>query len=65
MNDASGGAAGLMIIRLWTETGDRMRVRITCTTELASDRPVTAYASTRTEVLERVEDWLDALVTPR
>lgn len=54
-----------MIIRLWTETGDRMRVRITCTTELASDRPVTAYASTRTEVLERVEDWLDALVTPR
>lgn len=54
-----------MVLHLWVETGDRMRVRITRTIDLASDQPTTTYASTKAEVLEQVAGWLDALVTPR
>lgn len=54
-----------MVIRLWTETGDRMRVRITRTEDLRSDQTTTTYAATKSETLQIVQDWLDSLVTPR
>jgi hypothetical protein len=54
-----------MDLHLWTETGDRMRVRITRTTDLPSGHMSTSYAATVSEVLEAVQSWLDSLVTPR
>jgi len=53
-----------MVLRLWTEPGDRLRVRITASTELDAGT-VTTYAATPAEVLARVQDWLDLFVTPR
>lgn len=54
-----------MVLRLWTEPGDRLRVRITRTADVHSDVGSTTYAATRGEVLEQVGDWLDGFVTPR
>jgi hypothetical protein len=54
-----------MILRLWVEPGERMRVRVTRTVDLGAEEPSTTYASTKTEVVDLVEDWLDSLVTPR
>lgn len=54
-----------MILRLWTEPGERMRVRITRVVDLGSEESVTTYSSTRDQVVEVVEDWLDSLVTSR
>jgi hypothetical protein len=65
VNDTADGPAGLMVLHLWTETGDRMRVRVTRTLDLSSDQSTTSYASSKPEVLEAVESWLDSLVTPR
>lgn len=65
MSNAAGGPAGLMVLHLWTEPGERMRVRITRTVDLGSEEAVTTYASTTAQVVELVEDWLDCLVTPR
>lgn len=65
VNDAVGRPACLMILRLWIEPGGRMRVRITRTVDVGSEESATTYASTRAEVVELVEDWLDSLVTPR
>lgn len=65
MNDAAGAAAGVLILRLWIEPDDRLRVRITASTALDSAEPVTSYAASSAEVLDRVRQWLDAFVTPR
>lgn len=54
-----------MVLHLWTETGDRMRVRITRTADLRSDQAATSYAASKEETLELVGEWLDSLVTPR
>ncbi len=54
-----------MILRVWIESGERMRVRITSTGDLSSEESVTTYASSREDVVEQVEDWLESLVTPR
>lgn len=54
-----------MVLHLWTETGERMRVRITRTDDLTSDQTTTTYAASTPEVLQAVKSWLDSLVTPR
>jgi hypothetical protein len=54
-----------MILRVWIEPGERVRVRITRTADVSSEESVTTYASTGAQVAELVEDWLDSLVTPR
>lgn len=54
-----------MVLHVWTEPGERMRVRITRTVDLGSGESVTTYASTRAQLVEAVEEWLDSLVTPR
>ena len=54
-----------MVLHLWTETGGRMRVRVTRTIDVRTGTSTTSYAATRREVLEQVGDWLDSLVTPR
>ena len=51
-----------MVLNLWTETGDRVRVRITRTVDLTAGETSTSYASTKAEVLETVDGWLDSLV---
>lgn len=63
MNDAAEHPDGLMVLALWVEAGDRLRVRTT-RTDVASDRSVTVYCSTSDEVLRVVETWLEASVTP-
>jgi hypothetical protein len=65
VNNSAAGPAGLMVLHLWTETGDRMRVRITSTIDLTSDQTTTSYAASTPEVLQAVESWLDSIVTPR
>ena len=59
------GAAGLMVLRLWTEPGGRLRVRITASPGLDAAGTVTTYAASPAEILAQVEDWLDHAVTPR
>lgn len=55
-----------MVLQLWTETSDRMLVRVTQTVDLSRrDATTTWYASSKAEVLGLTERWLDALVTPR
>jgi hypothetical protein len=65
VNDAAEEAAGLMVLRLWTEHGDRIRVRVTSSSQLDGSDAVTSYAATPAEVLALVQEWLDSLVTPR
>lgn len=60
VNDTAPGPAGLLVLHLWTETDDRMRVRITRTADLTAGHPSTSYASTKAEVLEAVAGWLDS-----
>jgi hypothetical protein len=55
---------GLMVLGLWLESSDRLRVRITRSTRARQQQPETSYASTKTEVLQAVESWLDGFVTP-
>ncbi len=54
-----------MVLQLWTETGGRVRVRVTRTVDVSSHETTTSYASTTAEVLELTERWLDVLVTHR
>jgi hypothetical protein len=54
-----------MVLHLWTEPGERMRVRITSTVDVGSEEVLTTYATTTDQVVEQVEDWLRSLVTPR
>ena len=54
-----------MVLQLWTEPGERMRVRITRTADLGTGPSLTTYASTTAQVVELVEEWLDSLLTPR
>ena len=65
MNDTAGDSAGLMVLHLWLETGDRLRVRITRTVDLRADDTMTSYAASKGEVLDVVGTWLDSFVTPR
>jgi len=60
-----GDAAGLMVLRLWIEPGDRLRVRITQSNQLESASAITSYAATPGDVLEQVQAWLHSFVTPR
>ena len=50
-----------MVLRLWTEPGAELRVRVTSTTEPGQRDPTVTYASSRSEVLLLVADWLDEL----
>lgn len=54
-----------MVLQLWTEPGERLRVRVTSTVDVSSTETTTSYASTVDEVLALTERWLDALVTHR
>jgi len=65
VNDSAGDSAGLMVLHLWMETGDRLRVRITRTVDVHTEDTTTSYASTKGDVLDVVGTWLDSFVTPR
>lgn len=54
-----------MVLHLWMESGERLRVRVTQTVDVHSDATTTSYAATRDEVLDLVGAWLDSFVTPR
>lgn len=53
-----------MLLRVWTESGGRTRVRVTRTTDLRSQQ-ATSYASSTSDALAQVKTWLDELVTAR
>lgn len=61
MDTDDEGPGGLMVLRLWTEPGAELRVRVTSTTEPGRRDPTVTYASSRSEVLLLVADWLDEL----
>ena len=52
-------AAGLLVLHVWAEPGDRFRFRVTSTIDTGSDERSSCYAATRAEVLQVVRDWLD------
>lgn len=54
-----------MVLRAWIEPGERMRLRITRTVGLGSGESATAYASTRAQLVEAIEEWLDSVGAPR
>jgi hypothetical protein len=54
-----------MVLYVWIEPEERLRVRITSTVDIGSKESLTTYASTTARVVELVEDWLASLVTPR
>lgn len=64
MNDAAQRPDGLLVLSLWVEPGDRLRVRITRTDDLLAGQSATSHAATRADVVRAVEAWLDAFVTP-
>lgn len=54
-----------MVLRLWTEDGGGLRVRITTAPQVGSREEVTTYAASPAEVLAAVGAWLETAVTPR
>jgi len=56
-----GVTDGLLVLRLWTEPGVGMRVRITRSTDHGPG-PVTSYAANKAEVLTAVGRWMDDLL---
>jgi hypothetical protein len=52
---------GLLVLRLWTEPGAGVRVRITRNTDHGPGT-VTSYAASKAEVLTAVGRWMDDLV---
>ncbi len=64
MSQPAEEATGLMLLRVWTESGGQTRVRVTRTTGLGAGR-TTSYACSTPEVLHLVGTWLDELVTSR
>jgi hypothetical protein len=65
MHDPVQDGTALMVLRVWTDADDRLRVRITASPGLDAAGTVTTYAATPAEVLARVRDWLDLVVTSR
>lgn len=58
------GPGGLIVIRLWTEAGGEIRVRLTSSTDLRRESVRTRVVTSRDEVLRQVEGWLDELLGP-
>jgi hypothetical protein len=58
------GPGGLIVIRLWTEAGGEIRVRLTSSTDLRRESVRTCVVTSRDEVLRQVEGWLDELLGP-
>jgi hypothetical protein len=53
--------AGVMVIRIWTETGaDPLRARLTSTLDVAAPRERAQAAASREEILAAVRAFLDA-----
>jgi hypothetical protein len=65
VNDVAEPAHGLMVLSLWVEHGGQLRVRVVNTPDVRSHERRTAYCSSKDEVLDAVETWLDAFVTSR
>ena len=67
MDTEEAGASGVMVLSLWVEQGQLLRVRVTSTTDPPSGRSSTNYASSPAEVLLLVSAWLDefASAAPR
>lgn len=55
------GPAGLIVVGLWIEPGDRVCMRVTSSTTLRQGAVSTVVVTSRAEVLALVESWLDAL----
>jgi hypothetical protein len=55
------GTDGVLVLRLWIEPDQRMRVRITRATDLGPTERTT-YAASKAEVLLVVDEWLDEFV---
>lgn len=48
-----------MVLRAWTEPGERMRVRVTWSVDVESGRSETTSAADVPDTLRIVEQWLD------
>lgn len=48
-----------MVLHAWTESGDRLCVRMTSTPSVATQARTTSYATEPAEVLHLVALWLD------
>ncbi|WP_329000252.1 hypothetical protein OHA18_38190 [Kribbella sp. NBC_00709] len=55
---------GLIVIRLWREAGDEVRIRMTSSTDLRPESVRTRVVTSRDEVLRLVEGWLDEVLGP-
>jgi hypothetical protein len=64
MSTEDPGAAGIIVIRLWTESEGGVRVRVTSSTDLRQESVRSAVVSSRGEVVRLVEQWLDQVLGP-
>lgn len=65
MEEPAAEPAAVLVLACWTEHDGRMVVRITRTLDVRTSATTTSYAGSRSEVVEQVVGWLDALVAPR
>jgi len=54
----------LVVIRLWTEGGGEVRMRVTTSTRLRQEPVRTQVVTSRRGVVELVEAWLDEVLGP-
>jgi len=54
----------LVVIRLWTEGGGEVRMRVTTSTRLRQEPVRTQVVTSRHGVVELVEAWLDEVLGP-
>lgn len=65
MEESAAEPAAVLVLAYWTERDGRMVVRITRTLDVRASATTTSYAGSRSEVVEQVASWLDALAAPR
>lgn len=61
MSTEVASTEGLLVLRLWTEPGLGIRVRITRNADHGPG-PVTSYAASKAEVRTAVGQWMDDLL---
>jgi hypothetical protein len=65
VNDRGHPSVGLIVVRAWTERGDRLRFRITRTVDVSSGVTSVSYVASKAEVLNEVRAWLESFVATR
>jgi hypothetical protein len=62
--DTDSRPGDLVVIRLWTEGGGEVRMRVTTSTRLRQEPVRTQVVTSRHGVVELVEAWLDEVLGP-